>query len=75
MGASTRQRMFISEGVSCKHNIMERRLLNEPRGACLNKIETNNREKGNKIKVSKSCQLVDLLKVLIENNWLDFCIN
>ena len=35
----------------------------------------NNREKGTKIKVSKSCQLVDLLKVLIENNWLDFCIN
>ena len=28
----------------------------------------NNREKGTKIKVSKSCQLVDLLKVLIEIN-------
>ena len=35
----------------------------------------NNREKGTKITVSKSCQLVDLQKVLIENNWLDFCIN
>ena len=27
----------------------------------------NNREKGSKITVSKSCQLVDLQKVLIEN--------
>ena len=35
----------------------------------------NNREKDTKIKVSKSCQLVELQKVLIENNWLDFCIN
>ena len=35
----------------------------------------NNKEKGTKITVSKSCQLVDLLKVLIEINWLDFCIN
>ena len=28
----------------------------------------NNREKGTKITVSKSCQLLDLLKELIENN-------
>ena len=35
----------------------------------------NNREKATKITVSKSCQLVELQKVLIENNWLDFCIN
>ena len=35
----------------------------------------NNRQKSTKITVSKSCQLVDLQKVLIENNWLDFCIN
>ena len=35
----------------------------------------NNTEEGTKITVSKSCQLVDLQKVLIENNWLDFCIN
>ena len=34
----------------------------------------NNREKGTKITVSKSCHFVDLQKVLIENNWLDFCI-
>ena len=32
---------------------------------------SNNWEKGTKITVSKSCQLVDLQKVLIENNWLD----
>ena len=35
----------------------------------------NKREKDTKITVSKSCHLVDLQKVLIENNWLDFCIN
>ena len=29
----------------------------------------NNTEEGTKITVSKSCQLVDLQKVLIENNW------
>ena len=28
----------------------------------------NNREKGSKITVSKSCQLVDVQKVLMENN-------
>ena len=32
----------------------------------------NKREKHTKITVSKSCHLVDLQKVLIENNWLDF---
>ena len=35
----------------------------------------NNREKGTKITVSKSCQFIDFQKVLIENNWLDYCIN
>ena len=35
----------------------------------------NSRKKGTKITVSKSCQLVDVQKVLMENNWLDFCIN
>ena len=38
-------------------------------------LNNNKEEKGTKITVSKSCQLVDLQKVLIENNWLDFCIN
>ena len=32
----------------------------------------NKREKDTKITVSKSCHLVDLQEVLIENNWLDF---